>query len=132
VPKLTRVASFKPWGWIFLDGVYVDDIDSAFHRSLIKSGTILAAVAVMLSVVIAALNRGLQRSLGGEPDYAAETARRIASGDLSVPVNTRGTSKHSTTACNGGDAHAARTHRRSNQRVNRVHHVRHARDRSWQ
>ncbi|MFM0007993.1 methyl-accepting chemotaxis protein [Paraburkholderia dipogonis] len=95
VPKLTRVASFKPWGWIFLDGVYVDDIDTAFHHSLMRSGTILAAVALMLSVVIAALNRGLQRSLGGEPDYAAETARRIAHGDLSVPVNTRGTSKHS-------------------------------------
>ncbi|MGF6782434.1 methyl-accepting chemotaxis protein [Paraburkholderia sp. GAS334] len=95
VPKLTRVASFQPWDWIFLDGVYVDDIDTAFHHSLIRSGTILVAVALMLSGVIIVINRGLQRSLGGEPDYAAETARRIASGDLSVPVNTHGTSNHS-------------------------------------
>jgi methyl-accepting chemotaxis protein len=84
VPKLTRIASFKPWGWIFLDGVYLDDIDTAFHHLLIRSGAILAAVALMLSVVIAALNRGLQRSLGGEPDDAAEAARRGASGALSV------------------------------------------------
>jgi hypothetical protein len=84
VPKLTRIASFKPWGWIFLDGVYLDDIDTAFHHLLIRSGAILAAVALMLSVVIAALNRGLQRSLGGEPDDAAEAARRGASGGLSV------------------------------------------------
>jgi methyl-accepting chemotaxis protein len=78
VPKLTRVASFKPWGWIVLNGVYTDDIDTAFHQSLIKSGTILAAVALMLSVVVIVLNRGLRRSLGGEPDYAAEIAQRIA------------------------------------------------------
>jgi methyl-accepting chemotaxis protein len=84
VPKLTRIASFKPWGSIFLDGVYLDDIDTAFHHSLIRSGAILAAVALMLSVVIAALNRGLQRSPGGEPDDAAEAARRVASGGLSV------------------------------------------------
>jgi methyl-accepting chemotaxis protein len=95
VLKLTRVSSFKPWGWIFLNGVYVDDIDTAFHQSLVRSCAILAAVALMLSGVIIVINRGLQRSLGGEPDYAAETARRIASGDLSVQVNTRGTSEHS-------------------------------------
>jgi len=95
LPKLTRVSSFQPWGWIFLNGVYVDDIDTAFRQSLIRSGTILAAVALMLSGVVIVINRGLQRSLGGEPDYAPETARRIASGDLSVPVAIRGTGERS-------------------------------------
>jgi len=95
LPKLTRVSTFKPWGWIFLNGVYVDDIDTAFRQSLIRSGTILAAVALMLSGVVIVINRGLQRSLGGEPDYAAQTARRIASGDLSVPVAICGTGERS-------------------------------------
>lgn len=95
LPKLTRVSTFKPWGWIFLNGVYVDDIDTAFYQSLVWSGTILAAVALMLSGLVIVVNRGLQRSLGGEPDYAADTARRIASGDLSVPVTIRGARERS-------------------------------------
>ncbi|MDH6148633.1 methyl-accepting chemotaxis protein [Paraburkholderia tuberum] len=95
IPKLTRVATFKPWGWTFLNGVYIDDIDTAFYRSLIESGSVLTAVAVALSVLVIVINRGLQRSLGGEPASAAEAARRIASGDLSVPVNTSGASSDS-------------------------------------
>lgn len=95
VPKLTRVATFKPWGWIFLNGVYTDDIDAAFHRSLIRSGLILVVVALAMSAVTITSNRELQSSLGGDPAYAAESARRIASGDLSVPINTRGTGSQS-------------------------------------
>jgi methyl-accepting chemotaxis protein len=95
LPKLTRVSSFEPWGWIFLNGVYVDDIDTAFRQSLIRSGILLAAVALMLSSLVIVINRGLQRSLGGEPDYAAEAARRIASGDLSVPLTIRGINERS-------------------------------------
>ncbi|MTV36900.1 methyl-accepting chemotaxis protein [Duganella radicis] len=49
--------------------------------------TILAVVAVVLSVVIAGLiKRVLLKQLGGEPAYAAEIARRIAKGDLAVNV----------------------------------------------
>ncbi|MFM0007986.1 cache domain-containing protein [Paraburkholderia dipogonis] len=28
--KLTRVATFRPWGWIFRNGAYTDDIGRAF------------------------------------------------------------------------------------------------------
>ena len=34
------------------------------------------------------ITRGLLRKLGGEPDYAATIAARIASGDLASPINT--------------------------------------------
>ena len=95
VPKLTRVSTFKPWGWIFLNGVYIDDIDRAIYRSLLGSGCILFLAAMVLSAVVVLLNRGLQRSLGGEPDVAAEVARRIAGGDLSTPVDTRVASERS-------------------------------------
>ncbi|MFM0627064.1 methyl-accepting chemotaxis protein [Paraburkholderia xenovorans] len=89
-PKLTRVATFKPWGWIFLNGVYIDDIDRAFYRSLLRSGCILAVAALVLSIIVVLLNRALRRSLGGDPAVTAEAARRIAGGDLSMPVDTRG------------------------------------------
>ncbi len=46
--------------------------------------------ALLLSVGIAyAITRGLIRQLGGEPDYAAATVRRIAGGDLTVEVLVR-------------------------------------------
>ena len=49
--------------------------------------TVLAAVAFILSVVIAGLiKRLLLKQLGGEPIYAAEIASRIAMGDLAVKV----------------------------------------------
>jgi methyl-accepting chemotaxis protein len=61
---------------------------------LIRSGTILVEIALMLWGIVIVINRGLQRSLVGEPEYSEETARRVASGDLSVPVNIRGNSEH--------------------------------------
>jgi methyl-accepting chemotaxis protein len=94
-PKLTRVATFKPWGWIFLNGVYTDDIDRAFYDSLLRSGCILVIAALLLSAVIVLLNRALRRSLGGDPELASEVARRIAGGDLSMPVDTRNASRRS-------------------------------------
>jgi methyl-accepting chemotaxis protein len=93
--KLTRVATFKPWGWIFLNGVYIDDIDRAFYRSLLRSGCILVIAALVLSIVVVLLNRALRRSLGGDPDVTAEAARRIAGGDLSMLVDTRGAGERS-------------------------------------
>ncbi|HEX8955382.1 MAG TPA: ATP-binding protein [Burkholderiaceae bacterium] len=47
----------------------------------------LVAVAVLLSVAITyAIRRSLLKQLGGEPDYAAAMARRIAGGDLSSRI----------------------------------------------
>ena len=51
---------------------------------LVLSGVAIA-VGAAAAVMIA---RGLLRQLGGEPDYAAEIAGRIASGDLTVVVDT--------------------------------------------
>jgi methyl-accepting chemotaxis protein len=95
VPKLTRVATFGPWGWIFLNGTYTDDIDSAFYGSLLIAGAILLIATLLLCAVTIVLNRSLHRSLGGDPEQAAETAHRIATGDLAMPVNTRNASEES-------------------------------------
>jgi methyl-accepting chemotaxis protein len=47
----------------------------------------LSALAIVLAAVIAwRFSRRLRRQLGGEPDYAAQVAARIADGDLSVRV----------------------------------------------
>ena len=51
---------------------------------------LLGAAAVLLGIVIGFLiTRGLLKQLGGEPDYAADVARKVADGDLTVVVATK-------------------------------------------
>ncbi|KQQ44472.1 chemotaxis protein [Duganella sp. Leaf126] len=62
-------------------------------RTLMLALSALAiAVGAVASVLIA---RNLLRQLGGEPDYAADIAGRIAAGDLTVAVTTRDGDQHS-------------------------------------
>jgi methyl-accepting chemotaxis protein len=57
---------------------------------------LLSAVAIAVGAFAAVvIGRTLLRQLGGEPDYAAEIAGRIASGDLTVAVDTRNNDSHS-------------------------------------
>jgi methyl-accepting chemotaxis protein/methyl-accepting chemotaxis protein-3 (ribose and galactose sensor receptor) len=83
VPKINAVERIDDWGWAVGSGAFVDDIDEAFWRYVTKflliGGIILAAV-IALAVSLA---RGIFRSIGGEPAYAAEIAHAIAQGDLS-------------------------------------------------
>ncbi|WP_432382925.1 methyl-accepting chemotaxis protein [Duganella sp. P38] len=57
---------------------------------------VLSGLAIVVGAVAAVtIARGLLRQLGGEPDYAAEIAGRIADGDLTVRVDTSSTDNHS-------------------------------------
>lgn len=48
---------------------------------------ILGGIALVFGVLVATLiTRGLLRQLGGEPEYAADIARQVAAGDLTVEV----------------------------------------------
>jgi methyl-accepting chemotaxis protein len=87
--KLSRIVSYKPWGWALVAGLYVDDIDAAFYASLQKTGAIMAFVSLLLAGIIVAVNRSLQKALGGSPEYAVEVAMAIAGRDLSQPVRIR-------------------------------------------
>jgi len=87
-PKTSYNVTYQPWDWILTTGLYVDDIDAAFHSTLYQSLGILVILAGALSAVVLLLNRGILRSLGGEPSYAAEIANQIASNDLTAVVKT--------------------------------------------
>jgi methyl-accepting chemotaxis protein len=57
---------------------------------------ILSGLAIVVGAVAAIrIARGLLRQLGGEPDYAASIAGRIAAGDLTVMVDTQNNDNHS-------------------------------------
>jgi methyl-accepting chemotaxis protein len=88
VPKLSRVGHYAPWDWHLVTGVYVDDIDTAFRNSLLTSGAVLLGVCAVLALIVSVVNRSLRHTIGGDPEYAGEVARRIASGDLSAAVKT--------------------------------------------
>ncbi|GAA4026304.1 methyl-accepting chemotaxis protein [Actimicrobium antarcticum] len=87
-----------------LQTVYIQAIKDfiAYENALTKSGIaaaestfansqsallILFAVTLILGIFISvSITRGLLKSLGGEPDYAAAIAGKIADGDLTVAV----------------------------------------------
>ena len=85
-PKLAFNIQYQPWNWTIMTGLYVDDVDAAFHRSVATSAVMLAVIGLLLTGVVLAVVRSIERSVGGEPEAAAAAARRIAAGDLSVPV----------------------------------------------
>jgi methyl-accepting chemotaxis protein len=88
-PKLARISTYQPWGWVFLTGVYTDDIESDFRHSLLTSALGLLGAGAVLLLVSGSINRSLARALGGAPEYAVAVANRIAANDLSTPVALR-------------------------------------------
>ena len=93
--KLSRVVSYKPWGWVLLTGLYVDDINTAFYASLQTVALMVGVVCLLLSAIVLTVNRSLHRTIGGSPEYAAQVAMKIAGKDLSVEVHTDADDRHS-------------------------------------
>jgi methyl-accepting chemotaxis protein len=89
-PKMSFVQLYKPWNWILVTGVFLDDVNETFQLTLVKylgAALLLCGLVTAMMLVIA---RGIQRQLGGEPKYAADVVARIASGDLTVHVKVDG------------------------------------------
>jgi len=89
VPKLAYNNSYKPWNWTFMTGLYIDDLDSAFHQDLILAAILLGVIGLGLTAGSVLVVRNIERSIGGEPGQAVEIARSIAGGNLDVEVTTR-------------------------------------------
>jgi methyl-accepting chemotaxis protein len=85
-PKLSFNNGYQPWGWAFQTGTYIDDLDDAFVHDLAVSAALLAVVGLLLTGVVALIVRSALRTIGGEPEAAAEIARQIAAGNLDAHV----------------------------------------------
>ena len=66
------------------------DAEKAYGSALALVLTLSAAMLLTGIALSFALRRSITRQLGGEPAYAAEVAKRIAAGDLSVEVDAGG------------------------------------------
>ncbi|MCS0611659.1 methyl-accepting chemotaxis protein [Massilia kyonggiensis] len=88
-PKLTYVAPYAPWGWYFMTGLYIDDLDHAFYAQLAVAAGWLAVIGVLLNALVWMVVRSVERSIGGDPEDAVAVAQRIAAGDLGTDVPVR-------------------------------------------
>lgn len=95
VDKIGYVIRFPAWDWIIATGAYVDDIDAAFYNSLYLVGVVFAVLALVLGAFVTFINRSIQRTIGGDPRYAAQVADAIASGNLAVAIEVHGNDQSS-------------------------------------
>ena len=93
--KLSYVANFRPWDWIFVAGFYLDDIQAEFRVALYKALGLLLAVGALMTVVMLRVAGSLQKQLGGEPALTSQIAARIAEGNLTTHVDVRQGDEHS-------------------------------------
>ncbi|MDR3481651.1 MAG: methyl-accepting chemotaxis protein [Burkholderiaceae bacterium] len=89
VPKLNYNLRYTPWDWTFMTGLYVDDLNSAFFRDLWQAAVLLALTGIGLSGVVLLIIRSIEKSIGGDPDYAKGIAESIAAGDLTQSVQVK-------------------------------------------
>ncbi|WP_338329170.1 methyl-accepting chemotaxis protein [Achromobacter denitrificans] len=87
--KLTYSLEVPGWNWAVFMGAYVDDIDAAFYSQLWRILALTLAVGLAITACILWTMRSIHRSLGGEPEYAAGIAARIADGDLTATVSVK-------------------------------------------
>ena len=86
VPKISYVKGFEPWGWVIGSGIYIDDVNTLFRQAAIKLVLWGLLIGGFIAVSLALVSRNIIRTLGGDPKYATDITRRIASGDLSGTV----------------------------------------------
>jgi methyl-accepting chemotaxis protein len=86
--RIAYIDTYRPWDWIVNTSLFVDDIDAAFYTSLLQSLGVCVLIGLALSGVVVVLNRGIVRTVGGEPGYAVEVAGQIAANDLTATIVT--------------------------------------------
>jgi methyl-accepting chemotaxis protein/methyl-accepting chemotaxis protein-3 (ribose and galactose sensor receptor) len=90
VLKINGLVKIPEWNWIIGFGLFADDIDEAYWSNaarFVLIGLVIFSVVIAAAVVMA---RNIYRALGGEPEYAAATAKAIAAGDLTQNIGQAG------------------------------------------
>jgi methyl-accepting chemotaxis protein len=89
VPKTSYAKRFAPWDFCIVTGMYMDDVEAAVWASALRWLGIIVALGAAATVAMVLVLKSVRRSLGGEIEFAVESARRIAEGDLTVRVPVR-------------------------------------------
>ncbi|WP_374535749.1 methyl-accepting chemotaxis protein [Chitinimonas taiwanensis] len=89
-PKLNGIARISDWNWTIGFGEFIDDINHTYWQFALQFlgiGLLVLAVVIALAIYMA---KSIYQRLGGEPNYAAEAALRIAKGDLTQQLQIKG------------------------------------------
>ncbi len=80
--KVSYVARFAPWQVVFFAGAYSDDLDTAFHATLLRLGVFGGAILLIVMLTAWLINRDIGGSLG----KLKAAMERLARGDLSTEI----------------------------------------------
>ncbi|MGP0061376.1 MAG: methyl-accepting chemotaxis protein [Beijerinckiaceae bacterium] len=58
-PKLSYIASFKPWEWIVGTGIFIDNIDAKVNSAFLQTAGIGLSIALLVALVAYLLARGI-------------------------------------------------------------------------
>ena len=81
-PKLSFVKAFKPWGWVVATGIYIDDVNAVFMKSLMVMAGVAAAVLLAVVGISLMISRGITVPLFTISDNMI----RLAGGDHKIEV----------------------------------------------
>ncbi len=84
LPKISYAAYDKEWGWLMFTGLYVDDVDAAFVKTLWRQG---AVTLVLLALLLTAALRFFRSHIIRPLDEAVAVCERVAHGDLSSIIS---------------------------------------------
>lgn len=86
VPKISYVKASGDWGWVVGSGIYIDDLNDLFLKNALSMLVWVGLIGGFIACSLAMVSQQLIRTLGGDPQYASEITKRIASGDLTAEV----------------------------------------------
>ncbi|WP_321500367.1 cache domain-containing protein [Breoghania sp.] len=86
LPKLSWAQSFKPWGWVFGTGVYIDDIAATFWSNALQIIAICAVGGLLAFGIAFAAIRNLSRPIKSLTERMLE----LADGNTEIEVEGAG------------------------------------------
>jgi methyl-accepting chemotaxis protein len=83
LPKRTFARKFTPWKLLITSGVWIDDIEAAYHRTVLH----LAGFGLVILLVMGGLVLALNRNIAGSLIRLTAKMQSVVAGDLSVVVD---------------------------------------------
>lgn len=77
VRKVSYIKGFSPWGWIVGTGIYIDDLDAAFWKSV----TTLSLSTGMVLLILIVVSLTIARSISIPLQLTTRAMHNIAAGD---------------------------------------------------
>ena len=83
VRKLAASRLFTPWGWVFTTGVYLDDVQAEFKKTITTMSLIIGSAMLALLLLAFLITHSVTTPLA----QAVDAATRLAEGDLTVKLD---------------------------------------------